>query len=175
LALLRCTDIDLGRNMISLTDESTSARHRQGKKARQTKSGRSRSFPIHADLHLVLKARTAPPDRLVFHGPKGRRLKPDAVRQVLIREVLTPLAGRFPTPADQIGFVDGRLHSFRHFFCSACANNGVPKQVVMKWLGRRDSAMARYYYHLHDDEAQRQMRRLKFSGDAGNSVVAGDH
>jgi hypothetical protein len=27
--------------------------------------------------------------------------------------------------------------------------------------------MVRHYYHLHDDEAQRQMKRLDFLGEAG--------
>ena len=66
---------------------------------------------------------------------------------------------------EEIGFKDGRLHSFRHYFCSTCANSGVPEQVVMNWLGHRSSAMVRHYYHLHDDEAQRQMAKLKLIRD----------
>jgi len=174
LAALRRTDIDLDRNVLTLTDESTRARRSTDQKVRQTKSGRSRSFPIHADLRVVLGSTSTAPDGLVFHGPKGGRLKPDTLRQVLIREVLRPLSAGFQAPPNQGGFADGRLHSFRHFFCSACANKGVPEQVVMQWLGHRDSAMVRHYYHLHDDEAQRQMRRLNFLSDAGGGVVAGD-
>jgi hypothetical protein len=44
----------------------------------------------------------------------------------------------------------------------------------MAWLGHRDSQMVRHYYHLHDDEAQRQMKRLNFLGQAGGGVAAGD-
>ena len=87
--------------------------------------------------------------------------------------MLTPLAKKFPTPEGEIGFKDGRLHSFRHYFCSVCANTGVPEQVVMRWLGHQDSAMVRHYYHLHDDEAQRQMQRLNFVGGSATTVVAG--
>ncbi len=174
LAALRRSDVDLARNVITLTDESTHGRRLTEQKGRQTKSGRSRTFPIHADLRPLLERLLPAPDGVVFHGPKGGRLKPDTVRQVLIREVLTPLSPRFPAPDDQVGFRGGRLHSFRHFFCSACANTGVPEQVVMTWLGHRDSDMVRHYYHLHDDEAQRQMRRLDFLGETGDSVVAGD-
>jgi integrase len=50
----------------------------------------------------------------------------------------------------------------------------VPEQVVMTWLGHRDSQMVRHYYHLHDDEAQRQMKRLNFLGKASGDVAAGD-
>lgn len=109
-------------------------------------------------------------DGLIFHGPRGGLLKPDVVRTILIRDVLTPLAKRFPTPAGEIGFRDGRLHSFRHYFC---ANSGVPEQVVMEWLGHSHSAMVRHYYHLHNDEAQRQMKRLNFVQGAGGADAAG--
>ncbi len=32
----------------------------------------------------------------------------------------------------------------------------------MNWLGHRSSAMVKRYYHLFDDESQRQMKRLNF-------------
>jgi integrase len=67
----------------------------------------------------------------------------------------------------------GRLHSFRHYFCSRYANSGVPEQVVMAWLGHADSKMVRHYYHLHDDEAQRQMKRLQFLSGSSDGVAAG--
>jgi integrase len=75
------------------------------------------------------------------------------------------LAEQFPQADDALGFRDGRRHSFRHYFCSKCWNEGVPEQIVMAWLGHRDSAMVRHYYHLHDGEAQRQMERLRFVGE----------
>ncbi len=174
LAGLRWSDVDAENNVIRLTDESTRGRRRKGPPARQTKSGRGRSFPMHVELRRVLEGMARAGDGLVFHGPKGGRLKPDTVRRALIREVLAPLSEHFPTPPGQVGFADGRLHSFRHYHCSACANRGVPEQVVMEWLGHRDSAMVRHYYHLHDDEAQRQMSRLDFLGEAGGGVAAGE-
>ena len=47
------------------------------------------------------------------------------------------------------------------------AQAGVPEQVVMQWLGHRDSQMVRHYYHLHNDEVQRQMQRVTFVGGSG--------
>jgi len=173
LASLRWADIDFGKNVIVLTDESTQARRPGRRKAREIKNRRSRSFPIHEDLRRLLEARPRGSDGLVFHGPRGGVLKPDTVRNILLREALTPLAERFPMPEGEIGLQDGRLHSFRHYFCSVCANSGVPEQVVMQWLGHQQSAMVRHYYHLHDDEAQRQMKRLKFVSDAGGADAAG--
>jgi len=90
-------------------------------------------------------------------------LSPDITRRTLIRDVLGPLADSFPSQDDETGFKDGRLHSFRHFFCSMCANNNAPEQLVMEWLGHQESRMVRHYYHAHDAEAQRQMRRISFT------------
>jgi integrase len=174
LAGLRWSDIDSDNNLIRLTDESAQAPRRDRRALRSTKSGRSRSFPIHPDLQGVLEALPQSADGLVFHGPRGGRLKPDTVRRVLIRDVIALLAEQFATAVGGIGFKDGRLHSFRHYFCSTCANSNVPQQVVMRWLGHADSAMVEHYYHLHDDEAQRQMMRLNFVGEAGGGGAAGD-
>lgn len=172
LASLRWSDIDIEANVITLADESKSAR-RRGRKPRETKSGRSRSFPISAELRGLLDRIERSDDGLVFHGPRGGVLRPDITRRTVIRDVLTPLAERFPTPEGEIGFAHGRLHSFRHYFCSTCANNNVPEQVVMRWLGHQQSNMVRHYYHLHDEEAQRQMQRLSFVGHVRANEAAG--
>ena len=164
LASLRWADIDFENQRIQIKDESSLAGIKKTKReVRTTKSSRSRSFPIHNNLQpilerlKVLKSR----DELVFHGPLGGRLKPDTIRNILKREVLNPLAGRFPVAGGAKGFNDGRLHSFRHFFCSACANNRVPEAMVMSWLGHQDSEMVRYYYHLHDDVARQFMSEVR--------------
>lgn len=167
LASLRWSDLDLQSNSVRLTDETTSAKQRKKGKPRSTKNHRGRTFPIHESLRRVLDGVRPTADGLVFHGPRGGVLKPDTVRRILIRDVLTPLACQFPTAAGEIGFSDGRLHSFRHYFCSSCANSGVPEQVVMRWLGHSSSRMVRHYYHLHDEESQRHMQRLDFLGESG--------
>lgn len=173
LASLRWSDIDWHKNVILLSDESTRARRPGRRKAREIKNRRSRLFPIYEDLRRVLEAMPRRSDGLVFHGPHGGVVKPDTIRHILVRDVLTPLAEQFPTPEGELGFRDGRLHSFRHYFCSICANSGVPEQVVMRWLGHQHSAMVQHYYHLHDEEAQRQMKRLKFVNDADGTDAAG--
>lgn len=166
LASLRWTDIDFEKNTIRLTDESTFAPRQRRRKARETKNSRSRSFPIHDDLRSVLHGIRQQGGCLIFRGPRGGVLKPDTIRRILVRDVLTKLADRFPTPEDDIGFADGRLHTFRHYFCSHCANSGVPERVVMAWLGHQSSRMVQRYYHLHDEEAQRQMKKLNFVNTA---------
>ncbi len=164
LASLRWSDIDPASKMIKLTDESTRRVRRKSGKVREIKNRRSRAFPIHCDLLAVLERPDESAGGLVFRGPKGGVLSPDIVRRTLIRDVLAELADEFPTPDGELGFIHGRLHSFRHYFCSTCANSGVPEQVVMNWLGHQQSAMVRHYYHLHDEEAKRQMSKLNFIG-----------
>lgn len=172
LAQLRWGNVDVRSNTITIRNDP-SAPARSGVARRRTKNRRDRSFPIHADLQAVLIPMSRHRDGYVFHGPRGGRLKPDTVRNVLVREVITPLKGEFPTPDGEVGFEHGRLHSFRHYFCSACANSGVPEQAAMDWLGHQDSKMVRHYYHLHDAEAQRQMNRVKFADEPdGSGAVA---
>jgi integrase len=158
LAAVRWGDVDLETGMLSLPDETGYA-VQDGLEQRDRKTGRTRSFPIHQDFVPVL-VRQKHVDSYVFHGPRGGRLKPDTLRNVLIKKVITKLASRFPCAEGSRGFRDGRLHSFRHYFCSLCANNNVPVMVVMEWLGHRDSAMVRHYYHLYDVESRRHMERL---------------
>ena len=165
LAALRWSDVDFEKAMITLRDESTT-RLVGNRERRTTKSGYSRNFPIHADLQTVLKSLDRHPDSRVFHGPLGGKIKPDTVRRILIRDVLTPLAHCFPPRDDGPSFIDGRLHSFRHYFCSECANAGIAERVLMDWLGHRSSKMVHRYYHLHDQESHRQMARLNPIGSS---------
>jgi integrase len=170
LASLRWADINLTNLKIILTDE-TAHGNEHGIGQRQLKSGRSRSFPIHHDLATVF-TRMARKNAFVFHGPRGGRLKPDTVRNVLVSKVLNEMASQFPSPEGAKGFVDGRLHSFRHFFCSFCANNDVSEFMIMEWLGHQERTMVKHYYHLGDRESQRKMSGLDFLGSASKQVQA---
>ena len=170
---LRWSDIVFASDTVTLVDESTSARRNPSRDPRTTKGGRNRSFPLHPELRPVLEALPRLSDGYVFHGPLGGRLKADTVRNVLIRDVLGPLSERFPTPSGETGFASGRLHSFRHFFCSLCANRNVPQQMVMCWLGHLDSKLVAHYYHLHDEEAQRQMQKIQLTGSDMTSGRSG--
>ena len=99
-------------------------------------------------------------DGRVFHGPRGGALKPDVVRNVLIRELIKPLGKQFPTPADEIGFEHARVHSFRHYFVSQAFLNGASESEIREWVGHADSRIIERYRHLRDDEAQRRMEQI---------------
>ncbi len=126
-----------------------------------TKSGYNRSFPIHPNLVKVFDEMSNRSGK-VFRGPRGGQLKPDTVRLILVRDVITSLTKKFPHGEDEIGFADGRLHSFRHYFCSTCANSGIPENMVMRWLGHRSSEMVQHYYHLHDAGSKTTYGYIKF-------------
>jgi integrase len=102
--------------------------------------------------------------------PNGGRLKPDTVRNILIREVITPLMPKFPDTADGGGVSTARLHSFRHYFCSTAADGGIPEQIIMKWLGHKDSRMVRHYYHLREPVSQTKMIGLNLLGSAAATL-----
>ncbi|HEY7327792.1 MAG TPA: tyrosine-type recombinase/integrase [Gemmataceae bacterium] len=161
-----------------MTDTTRKTRKSKRHEARTTKSHRDRTLPIHDDLKPILAGMPRLTDGFVFHGPLGGRLKPDTVRNILKREVLPPLAEKFPAKEDDPGIAAGRLHSFRHYFCSMSADHDVPEQLLMSWLGHRDSDMIRHYYHLHQDEARRQMAKIPFLGKkmtgASEGVVDGE-
>jgi integrase len=166
LAGLRWSDIDLEGGTLRLTDTSRRTRRSKRGQARTTKSHRARTLPLHDELKPVLAGLGRLADGFAFHGPLGGRLKPDTVRNILKRDVLPALAGTFPARGDGQGIVAGRLHGFRHYFCSVSAGSGVPEQVLMSWLGHRDSDMIHHYYHLRQEEARRQMAKVPFLTDA---------
>jgi integrase len=164
LAGLRWSDVNLKRGLLQLRDTTHQLRKSRRHKARTTKSHRDRALPIHDERRAVLARLRRSPDGRVFHGPQGGKLKPDTVRNVLKREVLPALAAQFPRSGDYPGIMAGRLHSLRHFFCSTSADNGVPEQMLMSWLGHRDSRTIRQYYHLRQEEARKRMARIRFLG-----------
>lgn len=165
LASLTWADIDFERLMLNLTDETGMSSRGKADK-RKLKSGRSRSLPLHTDLLEVLH-RLPKHVTFVFLGPRGGRIKPDTIRNILIRDVIVPLKERFPARPGAKSFADGRLHSFRHYFASMCANQGTAERIAMEWLGHADSEMVRHYYHLHDDESRQQMAKLVLLGKTG--------
>jgi integrase len=163
LASLKWSDIRFDDRALTIPDESGFVD--QGSDRRSTKSSRTRHIPIHKELLALLRSL---PRRgaFVFLGPRGGRLKPDTVRNIFVREVIKPLTKKFPKsyPGER-SFEDGRLHTFRHHFCSVCANTGIPERIVMEWLGHTDSEMVRHYYHLTDEESRRRMDQLGLLGD----------
>lgn len=173
LASLTWANVDLEKKVIILQDESRRRKPVQREK-RTNKGRRTRTFPIHGDLLKVLESLRSKGNGRgrVFRAARGGPLRPNNLLHIFVRDVIKPLEAKFPTEDGETGFKDGRLHSFRHYFCSQCANSSnpvIPIQMVMEWLGHRESAMVRYYYHLHDQEAQKRMGGIDFLGGSDES------
>ena len=169
LATLRRSDLDLSAGLIRLKDESAQSHRAGSREIRTTKGGRGRTIPIHAAFREVIESLPPHSDGRLLHGPRGGKLKPDTVRSVLIREVITPLASQFPSPPGERGFADGRVHSFRHYFVSQAFLSGVGEGEIMTWVGHRDSKMVAHYRHLGNADARRKMNQIDFLGERSAS------
>lgn len=164
LAKLRWANVDLQNEQISIIDESQT-RKRHDRKRATTKNRTSRTVPIHPELGRILNAMATANVGYVFRGPRGGELKPDTIRIILKRDVLEPLRDRFPSRDEASSFIDGRLHSFRHFACSKWAREGIGELTVRQWLGHKSSQIVRRYFHLHDQQARQQMASVSSIGE----------
>lgn len=160
LAAMRWEDVDLEQGTLQIVNDPDSPATRTQR--RRTKNRHDRSFPISDELRPVLERIQHHRDGYIFHGPRGGRLKADTARNVLTKRVLPRVAKELRDKGHQTRVEEGRLHSFRHYFCSQCANSGTPVQLVLKWMGHRDSRMVQYYYHVFDEAAKDQMKKLTF-------------
>ena len=119
-------------------------------------------LPVLPELKALLRALVRDPEAFVFQSIKGRRLNDNNLRTVFVKDVIRPLSRRFPTPEGQKGFKDGRLHNFRHFFCSRmAASSKVTPLVLQKWLGHTDSKMVQHYFDLKDADAKSMMSSIE--------------
>jgi integrase len=174
LAGLRWSDVDFRSMTIRVADERSSQAKRQLGTIRTTKGRRSRSVPIHGELARVLMAMAKSADGRVFHGVRGGVLRPRNVLALFIRDVIEPLKERFPTPVGEVGFEHGRLHSFRHFFCSESFAGGASEGEVKDWLGHADSKMVDHYRHLRPELGRRTMEQIDFLGrETGSGRASG--
>lgn len=162
LAGLRWGDVHLDSGILRIADERSSRRKRQAGTSRTTKGKRSRTIPIHAELRKLLVGMTRQADGFVFHAARGGRIRLRNVLEQFIRHVIEPLQPKFPVPVGEIGFEHGRLHSFRHFFCSQCFLGGASEGEIKEWLGHADSKMVEHYRHLRSEDAQRKMNQIRF-------------
>lgn len=163
LTQLRWTDIKDGE--IHLPDQSLYGTKAQRERARSTKGKRSRHLPIHNSLAKMLEEMEHQPAGRIFDCPRGGQLQPDRVRRALVRELIEPLKNRFPKVGEDPSFEDGRVHSLRHYFVSRCADEGVPKLLIMTWVGHLDSAMVDRYYHPDQASAAGYLNQVTFMTD----------
>ncbi len=130
------------------------------------KDGDDRSVPMHPRVRRLLGG--LPRDgRWVFVGPPCKKY-PDGGQRVAKRRALAALK----KAAMKAGVPEKKrkLHTFRHFFASFAANNGVEMAKLMKWMGHASVEMVRRYYTLGADESRRAMLAVPFEGIAERSA-----
>ncbi len=147
--------------MIHLTDDRASLkREKLGGTARRTKGRKNRMVPIDSALGQVLNMLPRHVNGRVFQGPTDKDLTQRLVRQTFIDEVIEPLKESFPSPKGEIGFEQGRLHSFRHFFVSRAFICGASEGDIREWVGHSSSRIVEMYRHLRPEESLRKLESL---------------
>lgn len=116
---------------------------RRGGSAGTTKDKDERFVPVHPRIRGLMEALPRSGDHLL-PGVTERKL-------LACLKQLCKAAG-LPTHF--------KLHSFRHFFGSLCANHNVAYRKALTWLGHSSSDILELYYHLHDEESEAAMRAL---------------
>jgi integrase len=163
LRQLRWDDIDFDADTVTVTEERFGGRRRQGAAPRAVKGKRSRTISLFPSLKktlLELKKRSPHVDGVVFRTPNGALIKPDRLRRILVRDILRPLA---EDSDDGRQILQGRLHSFRHYFCSSCAKNPkVTQRMLMDMLGHRSDRMTARYYTMDRTHARAAMASVAF-------------
>ncbi|MDB5345005.1 MAG: hypothetical protein JWP89_3382 [Schlesneria sp.] len=165
LIALRWSDIDFQSMTIRIADERHSHLKAVKGRVRTTKGGRSRTVPLNPALKDLLTSLERHPDGTVFHGMNGVKLRDKRVLDVFKTHIREPLKEEFPVPVGEIGFQNGTIHSFRHYFVSEAFRQGAKDAEIMDWVGHRSSEMVAHYRHLRADESQRRMQSIDFIGD----------
>jgi integrase len=73
---------------------------------------------------------------------------------------------KFPTPAEEIGFADARLHSFGHASVSQAILDGASEGEIREWVGHTNSRIVERYRHLRNEDARRKIDKIDFLGGA---------
>jgi integrase len=154
LQWLSWDDIDFERSVI----------HVRSKERWSPKSGRDRVVPTHPRVRSVLEL-LPKGHRWVFTAAPSEKY-PEGGRQINAGHLLAKLKAVLR----KLGIREGKLHTFRHFFISHCANNGVEPFKLMKWVGHSDLSVILQYYAVSDAESQRAMQRISFAAQPEGEV-----
>ena len=58
-----------------------------------------------------------------------------------------------------------KLHTFRHFFASYCAQQNLSYKYALEWMGHSSSAILDLYFTMNDRHSQMAMNSLSFSAE----------
>jgi site-specific recombinase XerD len=158
LVWLTWADIDLDVNVL----------HIRAKDGWQPKSGDQRSVPLSPVARQLLE--TLPRvGRWVMSMPASRQ-HPQRGQQWTERRLLGELKRVLKALA-----LNGKLHTFRHFFISNALQRRTPLATLREWVGHVDEEIIKLYTHIFDDDSQVAMKRLGKANQRSNQIrKAGD-
>ena len=122
---LRGRDVDLSGRILTVAE---------------SKNGRARRIPIHADLATLLQPLLRDRDDLLFPSRSGRQRRSDSTSRAFSRAVA------------MAGIEDFRFHDLRHDFATRLRRQGVGLDVIARLLGHRSLAMTQRYAHIGDEQ-----------------------
>lgn len=156
LQQLQWEDVDLDSNIIHV--------HRGGSGDRP-KDKEDRFIPVHTrKLKPILRCLPRKSD-LVFLMPNDGKVSPKKLRAYL--KNLCRQCG-FQNPQQY------KLHTFRHFFASYCAQQNLSYKYVLEWMGHSSSAILDMYFTMNDRHALAAMNSMSFeSGKAESGTILG--
>jgi integrase/recombinase XerD len=130
------------------------------------KDGDDRSVPMNQRVRRLLDG--LPRDgRWVFVGPPCPTY-PKGGQRISGRRALR--AVKSAAKKARVAAKKRTLHTFRHFFASFYANNGIEMAKLMTWMGHSSAEMVMRYYTLNDDESRRAMLAVPCEGIAERSA-----
>lgn len=110
------------------------------------KHGSGRSVPLGPAAQVIARrAFASSPGPWLFHACDTRSKQPGQYRPGRILLHLKTLLRR-------LGINHGKVHTFRHNYCSFLANKGVSPFIVMKYMGHGSLDIVMLYYHASDDD-----------------------
>ena len=156
LVQLRWEDVNIESSVIHV--------QRGGSEGR-TKDKEDRFIPIHAGRLKPILQCLQRKSEVVFLMPDGKLVSPKKLRAYL------------KDLCRQCGFENPRqykLHTFRHFFASYCAQQNLSYKYVLEWMGHSSSAILDMYFTMNDRQAQAAMNGLSFHSDkTENRTIVG--
>ena len=157
LRQLQWEDVDMESNVIHVN---------RGGSDGKPKDKEDRFIPIHkGKLKPFLQALPVKSE-LVLLMPNGKQVSSKKLRRYL--KSLCKQCG-FENPKQY------KLHTFRHFFASYCAQQNMSYKYVLEWMGHSSSAILDMYFTMNDRHSQNAMNSLSFSSseNAENRTVLG--
>jgi len=97
---------------------------------------------------------------LVFLMPKGTKVCPKKLLRHL-KNLCRQCGSANPNQY--------KLHTFRHFFASYCAQQSLSYKYVLEWMGHSSSDVLDLYFTMNDRQAQAAMNSLSFNSEKAES------